>query len=185
MGKLVHRWIAVTILVSLVAAVDGGWVMKWLALSPDHVMRGELWRLVTWTLIVRAPFTLAVVGWLLYKFAGELAEYRGEARLRGVAIQLAIAAALATCAIAVVLGKHEPHTCSSLTMVPLVILWGRVNPDREVVLYGMIPLTARGLVRYLSAFVGVCAVYSGLYAFAPELVGCALALVYPLGWLKR
>jgi len=31
----------------------------------------------------------------------------------------------------------------------------------------------------------LCSVYYGLYAFAPELVGCALALVYPLGWLRR
>jgi hypothetical protein len=185
MGKLVHRWIAVTVIVSLVAAVDGGWVLKWLTLSPDHVMRGELWRLVTWTLIVRAPFTLVVVGWLLYKFAGELAAHWGEPRLRGVALQLGVASALATCAIAAVLGKHDPHTCSSLTMIPLVILWGRQYPDREVVLYGMIPLKARGLVRYLSAFVGVCVVYYGLYSFAPELVGCTIALVYPMGWLRR
>jgi hypothetical protein len=51
------------------------------------------------------------------------------------------------------LGKHDPHTCSSLTMAPLVI--------------------------------GLFVVYYGLYSFAPEMTACALALVYPKGWMRR
>lgn len=184
-GKLVHRWIALTVIVSLIAAVDGGWVMKHLALAPDCVFHGQVWRLVTWTLIVPRPFTLVIVGWFIYRFGGELAEHWGEPRVRRVAYQLAIAAGLATCGVALLLGKHDPHTCSSLTMVPLFILWGRQYPDRELKLYGMIPVTAAGAVRLLAGFVGLCTVYYGLYAYAPELVGSALALVYPLGWARR
>jgi hypothetical protein len=185
MRTFVHRWIAATVIVSIIAAVDNGWVMKWLALAPDRVLHGEIWRLVSWTLIARTPVALVVIGWLLYKFGGELAAQWGEPRLRSVAVQIAVVSGLATCAVALLIGKHDPHTCSSLTMVPLVILWGRQYPDRDVVLYGMIPLKAAGLVRYLSGFVGLCAVYYGIYAFAPELVGCAIALVYPKGWLRR
>jgi len=185
MGKFVHRWVAVTILVSVIARIDGGWVMNHLALAPECVMRGQLWRLVTWPLIVPRPFTLAIVGWFIYRFGGELAEHWGEPRLRSVALQIAVVAALATCGVAAMLGKNDPHTCSSLTMVPLFILWGRQYPDRDLKLYGMIPMKSAGAVRYLSAFVGLCTVYYGLYSFAPELVGCAIALVYPKGWLRR
>lgn len=185
MGKLVYRWIAVTAIVSLVSAVDGGWVMNHFALAPGCVFHGQVWRLVTWTLIVPRPFTLVIVGWFIYRYGGELAEHWGEARLRRVVLQLAIVAALATCALAAVLGKCDPHTCSSLTMVPLFVLWGRQYPERELKLYGTIPAKAATAAIGLSAFVGVCGVYYGLYAFAPELVGSALALAYPLGWARR
>jgi len=185
MRTFVHRWIAATVIVSIICAVDRGWVMKWLALAPDHVLHGEVWRLVTWALIVRAPFTLVVVGWLIYRFGGELAAHWGEPRLRSVVIQLGVVAAVATCAIAVAMGQHTAHTCSSLTLVPLVILWGRMYPEREVVLYGMIHVKAAQLVGYAAIFIGLFTVYYGLYAFAPELVSCALALVYPKGWLRR
>ena len=180
MGKLVYRWIAVIAIVSLVSRIDGGWVMNHLALAPGCVMRGQVWRLVTWTLIVQQPFTLVIVGWILYRYGGELAEHWGEARLRGVALQLAIAAGLATCALAWLLGKTGAHTCSSLTMVPLFILWGRQYPDRDMKLYGSIPAKAASVVLGMSAFVGLCGVYYGIYSFAPELVGCGLALVYPI-----
>lgn len=185
MRTFVHRWIAATVIVSVIAAVDGGWAMKWLSLAPDRVFHGELWRLVTWVWIVRTPFTLVIVGWLLYRFAGELATHWGEPRLRSVALQILVASSLATCALAALLGTHDPHTCSSLMMVPLVILWGRQYPEREVVLYGMIPIKAPGLVRYVAGLVGLCAVFYGIYAFAPELVACALALIYPKGWWRR
>jgi hypothetical protein len=185
MGKLVYRWIALTVLVSLISAVDGGWVMNHLALAPNRVIEGEVWRLVTWTLIVRTPFTLVIVGWFIYRFAGELAEQFGERAVRGLALQLAVTAGLGTCAIAALLGKSDPHTCSALTVVPIYILWGRQFPDREVKIYGMIPTKSAILATAMAVFVGLFVIYDGLYAFAPELVGCAIALVYPLGWLRR
>lgn len=177
----VKRWIAATVIVSIICAVDQGFVMKWLSLVPDRVFQhGEVWRLVTWALIVRAPITLIVVAYAIYRFGGELAAQWGPARLRRFVVQLLILSAAATCALAWLTGDHGAHTCSSLTMFSLLVAWARQFPEREVVLYGVVHVRGRQIMKYAGLVVLLCAIYYGPYAFAPELAGVGLALIWPI-----
>ncbi|MFT3699983.1 MAG: hypothetical protein QM831_42960 [Kofleriaceae bacterium] len=176
----VTRWIAVTVIVSIVCAVDQGWVMKWLALAPDRVFHGEVWRLVTWALIVPRPITLIIVGYSIYKFGGELSAQWGPGRLRAFAIEVIALSALATCALAWLTGDRGAHTCSSLTMFALLIAWARQFPEREVVLYGVVHVRGKQLIKYAAVVVVLCAIYYGPYAFAPELAAVGLATIWPL-----
>src|SRR6201995_4319962 len=72
-SKLVSVWIWVTLLASIVAIVDGGWIAGWAALAPARIWRGEVWRLVTWGGVERGPLQLVVTCASIYKFGGELA----------------------------------------------------------------------------------------------------------------
>ena len=181
----VTRWIVATLVVSIIAYVDHGWIQRWAALAPSRVWQGEVWRLVTWVLIVPTPISLVVSCFAIYKFGGDLANQWGERRLLRFVLELVAASGLVTCMVSIITGHTEAHVGGIITMFSLVIVWARQFPDQKVVLYGVIPMQGHNLVRLLAGIIVLFALHFGLYQMAPELAACAIAAGYPRGALRR
>ena len=79
-SKVVSAWITATLVASVVAILDGGFLQGWLALAPERIWRGEVWRLVTWPLIAISPISIAVTCAAIYKLGGDLAVKAHEGR---------------------------------------------------------------------------------------------------------
>ena len=103
-GKLIPRWLALTLVASIVAALDGGWIISWAALAPSRIWHGEVWRLVTWPLVETGVMSLLFTCAAIYKFGGELAERLGDQRLFRFVRHVVLSAAVVTCIIGVIPG---------------------------------------------------------------------------------
>ena len=182
---LVIRWIVATVVVSMIALVDHGWIAHWLALSPPRVWHGEVWRLVTWVMIVPSPISILITCFVIYKFGGDLAERWGERRLRRFMIELVASAAMMTCVLSLITGDTGAHVGGIVTTFSLVISWARQFPDQKVLFAGMVPLHGRNVIFVVGGLAILLAFANGLYEMAPELVACAIAAGYPRGWLSR
>ncbi len=185
-SKLVTRWFTVTLVASIFAVLDGGWLAHWMALAPSRVWRGEVWRLITWPFVEPAPLSLVLTLASIYKFGSELAIRWGDRRLLRFMAQIVGVAAIATCVVAPILGAGYLHRLGGWAVCDaLVIAWARQFPERTLVLYGMIAASGRDLVKVTIAITAIYALYSGLIAMIPELVACAAAALYPKEWLRR
>jgi len=184
-SKLVSRWLIATLVLSLLAAVDGGHVASWAALAPDRVWRGELWRLVTWMLVESHPVSLLLTLAAIYRLGGELAARWGDRRLRRFVAEIVIATGLATCLLGTLPGAYVFRLGGWAVADLLVIAWARQFPERTLVLYGLVHLDGQRLVAVTIGIAIVFAVYFGPIAMAPELAACAAAAAYPPGRLRR
>jgi membrane associated rhomboid family serine protease len=187
LSKLVSAWIWITLVASVVAAVDGGWLVEWTALAPSRIWRGELWRLVTWVFVERSAVALVVGCACIYKFGGELATRWGDRRLQRFMLEIIAGAAAATALLALL-----SHGAWSLYRVgtwavddALVIAWARQYPDAIIALYGLVKLNGPRLIAATIGITIVFAVFHGPLAMAPELFACAAAYYYPAARLAR
>lgn len=179
------RWIVVTLVASIVAILDGGFVMEWASLAPARVWHGELWRLVTWPLVEIGPMQLVLTCLAIYKFGGDLAVSWGERRLRRFVLEIVIAAGIVTCLLAALTG-HFVFRCGGWAIGDLLLIaWARQFPTRSVRLYGIVTLRGRDLVVLTLAVAVIFAIYVGPVTMAPELVACLGAAGYPKSLIRR
>jgi membrane associated rhomboid family serine protease len=185
-SKLVTRWLLVTLVASIIAAMDRGFLSYWAALLPAKILRGELWRLVSWVFVERGPTSLILTLVAIYKFGTELAERWGDRRLLRFMLEIVIAASAATCLIAAIAGRTYVARCGGWAATDaLVIAWARQFPDRGLTLYyGMLTLRGRDLVMVTVGASLLFAIYFGPIATAPELVACLAAAGYPRSRLR-
>jgi membrane associated rhomboid family serine protease len=185
-SKLVERWIVATLAISVVAALDGGFLRYWLALAPSHVWHGQVWRLATWPLVEAGPIQLVLTCAAIYKFGGELAVRWGDRRLRRFVLQIVVAASVITCLLAAITGTHWLARAGGWAISDLlVIAWARQFPNAVLQVYGLLQLSGEKLV-YVTVGVSILlAVFVGPVAMAPELVACFAAMMYPREWLRR
>jgi membrane associated rhomboid family serine protease len=180
-SPVVGALIALTVVVPVVAATDareGGELWLHLALVPEDVIRGELWRLVTWPLVERAPITLILACGTLHWFGGDLAAAWGQRSLLGFIVATVLAAGVGTTMIALALGLgHYMYLGGWPLRWGLAIAWGLQYPDRDVLLYRLVPIGARPFAFGLVALVGVCAVFLGVAWVLPVIVATAVALL--------
>ncbi|HUS28102.1 MAG TPA: rhomboid family intramembrane serine protease [Kofleriaceae bacterium] len=179
------QWIVATLTCSLVAVFDGGWLARWFALAPHRIWHGEVWRLVTWPLVEPGPLGLVITCLAIYKFGGELAVRWGDRRLRRFIIEVVVAASVVTCLVAAVSGRFVFRLGGWAMVDTLVIAWARQFPQRALVVYGMVTLRGRDLIRLTIAVAILYALYISPVAMAPELVACIAAALYPSSRLHK
>jgi membrane associated rhomboid family serine protease len=185
-SAFVHRWLIVTLTASIISALDGGWLASWAALEPSSIWHGQIWRLVTWPLIEASPLSLIFTCVAIYKFGGELAVHWGDRRLPRFTVEILLAAATVTCALAAVTGVGHVSRLGGWAVADvLAIAWARQFPDRALVLYGLLVLRGREIVRVICAAAIVFAIFIGPVHMAPELVACGAAALYPRSRLRR
>jgi membrane associated rhomboid family serine protease len=186
-SKLVSSWITITLAVSLLAALDGGWVASWLSLAPARIWRGEVWRLGTWIFVERGPMPLVLTCAAIYKLGGDLAPRWGDRRLRSFMIEIIVGAAVVTSIVGLVASDawHLQRTGGWAATDVLVIAWARQFPERTLVLYGFLSLRGRDLIAVTLGVVIVFSIYLGPIAMLPELLACAAASRYPTARLRR
>jgi membrane associated rhomboid family serine protease len=186
-SKLVSAWITVTVLASVVAAVDGGWIDGWAALAPSRIWRGEVWRLATWVFVERGPLPLVLTCASIYRLGGDLAPRWGDRRLRRYMVEVVGGAALITALLAFVNdGAWDLHRLGGWAVGDaLVIAWARQYPASTLVLHGLVQLRGRDLITVTIGITVVFAIFQGPIAMAPELLVCAAAFWYPSARLAR
>jgi membrane associated rhomboid family serine protease len=180
-SSLVVGWTVVLVAVSLVAHASG-WIVGVLAFEPDRVLRGELWRLVTWIFVEESLTRVVVTCLLLHRFGHGLAHAWGERALARYMTVILVGVAVATTLLAVVL----PPVQSTVTIggwavrAALLIACARQFPDRDLLL-GDLPV-ARGptMIACVVGVTGLLALVGGVLTSLPELLTCAAACAYPI-----
>ena len=175
------RLLAVTLGLSVAAAIDarmGGNLYHHLALVPEGVWHGQLWRLVAWPFVLGGPLGLIFTCSALYVLGSDLAVVWGPRRyLRYLAIAVG-GAGIATCVLGLILPgvSWMPYLGGMALADAIAIAWARQFPQQLVHIY---LLTVRGesLVNVVVAVTGIFAVYFGLGWMLPELLVVAAALV--------
>ncbi|HEU5056058.1 MAG TPA: rhomboid family intramembrane serine protease [Kofleriaceae bacterium] len=181
MPPVTARLLALTLGLSLAAAIDarmGGNLYHHLALVPEDVWRGQIWRLATWPFVLGGPLGLIFTCSALYVFGSDLAVAWGSRRyLRTLALVVGGAGA-GTCVLGLVLPgvSWMPYLGGMALADAITIGWARQFPHQRVHIY---LLTVRGesLVNVVVAVTGIFAVYFGFTWMLPELLVVAAALV--------
>jgi membrane associated rhomboid family serine protease len=186
-SKLLARWITLTVAASLVAAVDGGWLASWATFAPSRIWRGELWRLVTWVFVEGSPLQLLLTCVAIYHFGGELLPRWGERRMRRFLLEVLGGSAVVSSLLALVLRDlwFSYRFGGWAVADALVIAWARQYPDSTLVLYGLLRLRGRELVRITVGITAVYAAFAGIFTWSLELIVCAAAYYYPRNRLAR
>jgi len=167
------------------AWLDRG-LMQLSALAPTAVQRGEVWRLVTWPFVQDDPLTLLFGGFILWTFGQQLSFVWSERRLVWRFFETVLGAGLLTTLLAMF---WEPAARPHLGIWPvanaLLFAWAMIHPDRQLNIWGVLPVTGRtlallvvfGTVLYGLASGGL----SGIGFFAPHLFAIAIAWVRSRG----
>jgi len=187
-SKLVSRWIAITVAVSIFAIFDGGWLARTAGFAPSLIWHGQLWRLVTWAFIERGAWGLVLTCLCIYRFGGDLAYRWGDRRLRRFMIEVLGGAAVVTTLLALIISDAwDIYRLGGWAVGDaLVIAWARQFPGANVaVFYGMLTLRGRDLVIGIIVFNALVALFAGPFAMALELLVCAAAYYYPPERLAR
>jgi membrane associated rhomboid family serine protease len=184
-SSLVTKWLAITIVASVIGALDGGFLMHWLSLVPHKILAGEVWRLATWPFVEPGPLALVLTCMAIFRFGSELSVSWGQRRLAQFTIETLLIAGV--CAVILSTITHTPmlHLGGWATGDLLVIAWARQYPNRALSFYGLVTVYGRNLVYLTIAITAAYAIYVGIVEFSPELVTCAIAALYPTSRLAR
>lgn len=177
-------WLAGVVLAgSCLAAVDyrvGFKLLRFLTLEPSLVMRGEVWRLVTWSFFELQPLNLIFGCMILLLMGRELADLWGARRLWATYVVLSFLAGATTTLLSLVWA--DLRAWDGVTIWPLVdaliIAWATLFPTRQMLVYFVLPLGGRNLVYVTLAGTLVFALLSGFAQFVPHFVAMGLMLAY-------
>lgn len=186
-SPLVSTWLLVTLVVSVIALVDGGWLWSTLAFAPALIWQGEVWRLVTWIFVEPSPMMLVLTLGSIYKFGGELAPRWGDRRLRRYVTEVLVGAAVITLLLGLVIDGVWLVFCDGGWSVGdvLVIAWARQFPSRELEIYQVIRVSGQQLVFMTIGITVLFALAAGVWSWTPELLVCIGAALYPMSRLRR
>ena len=174
--------LAATFALSLGAALADGFGA--LALVPDRVWRGEVWRLVTWVFAVPGPRALVATAVVLYWFGGELAaRWREPSLRRFVAVIVGVAGGgTAALGAMVPMAHHLPYFGALALCDALVIAWALEFPDRRLRVYGVLSIGGPILAYGTAGLTALAAIYFGPVAVLPELLAAITALAWMSAW---
>jgi membrane associated rhomboid family serine protease len=178
--------LALTIVASLATAFGSRHVLPLFQLGSlvaDRVLHGEVWRLLSWSVIEPSPLSLLFTCLLLYWFGRDLAEQWGSRRFLAVYFGLALVTAVGTCLVALVDEALLPqaYVGSWPLAEAITIAWGLWFPDRVIRIYFIIPIRGYVLAWLTVAVTVVFAIYAGWDRFVPNL----LAEGAIVGWMYR
>jgi membrane associated rhomboid family serine protease len=185
--------LSLTVILSLFTAIGDrrmGGLFQLAALVPGLVLRGQLWRLLTWLFVEGDKFALLMACLSLFWFGVPLSRAWGSRRFLLFYVGLMVATAIGTCLIAIV--DSDVRASSYLggwpIMTGLVVAWGFTFPTQVVrIFYFLIPIQGIWFAWGAIALTVVTAAYSGLTPLLPELLSEAavLAWVYRVKLLER
>ncbi len=186
-SSLVDRWLLLTLGASLLSMFTAGWIAYWAMLSPDRVLHGQVWRLVTWAFVEVSPTSLIFTCVAIYKFGGELAVRWGDRRLRRFVLEIVVAAAVVTTLVALIAPQtmYLSRTAGWVIGDVLCIAWARQYPTAIVQVYGLLALSGKRLIAVTIGATVIFAIANGPLVMVPELFACFATLYYPHARLAR
>ena len=181
--RVTARLIALVLGLSLVAVIDarmGGELYLWLALQPEAVWHGQLWRLATWPFVMGHPLALIYTVVALYTCGSDLVTVWGEKRTLRYLAAVVAAAGVGTALLGLVLPGvwGMPYLGGMVLANTIIIAWARQFPEQPVQLYFFLVVRGETLVNAVIAVTAVFAVYLGLDWMMPELLAVAAALLF-------
>ncbi len=184
-------------LVSSVAASVNPVVLQFTALAPELVKRGQLWRVVTWPFVQGDVFALLFVGFMLWWLGQQLSYAWSERRFVTRFLGYTLGAGIGTTLLSFVFDSaSEPHVGAWPVANALLVAWAMLFPDRQVNIWGVLPVTGRVLALLVLGGTVLAAVMTGKLhgfgGFAPHLIAIGIAWVQArgvggrrLGWQAR
>jgi membrane associated rhomboid family serine protease len=167
-----------------------GWLERGLLalaeLSPGHILQGQIWRLVTWPFFQDHPFTLIFGGMMIYFVGQQLAYVWSERRFLLRFLWYTVFASVATTLVAGVWAPAAiPHNGMWPVANALLISWAMMYPDRQVNLWGIIPLTGKTVALLVVGGTFLYGIASGgirgIGLFAPHLFAILAAWLLARG----
>jgi membrane associated rhomboid family serine protease len=158
------------------------------ALAPDAVLHGELWRLVTWTFFELSPWGLIMGCLMLYWFGRDLAVVWGSRRFLAVFGGIVLTAAVGTCLIALIDSdvREQTFVGSWTLVVAMTVCWGLWFPNRTVNIYFFFPIKGVWLAWGTVGLTGLYAAYAGWARFLPEFFAeTAVVMWFYRSWIRR
>jgi len=172
--------LALTLLVTVGYLVTGNG--EWARLAPQAILRGQLWRLVTWPFLEPQPLSLIFGLIMLYQFGCQLAYDWGERLFLTRYLFLTVGAGLVTTAVATLPPfQGIAHVGMWPVVDALLLVWCLRYPDQQISIWGVLPMTGRtmallvvgGTVLFALAAGGI----GGLLAFTPHFAALFLGWV--------
>lgn len=173
------------LLVAIGVASLATWMAKsvgWAVLATGTLPSLQLWRLVTYALVQPAPLDLifALIG--VFFFGPPLVFEWGERRFLGASLVITVGAALATLLLGALLHVGVFYVGVWPLIDAMVLLWALRNPEQQVLLMFVVPVTGR-VMGYLTVGVpAVLALYAiltrglgGLVEYTPLLAAVGIA----------
>lgn len=184
--------VALTAGATILDVLTGRWLAFGAGLVPEYVLRGELWRLVTWTWIESSPLGLIFSCLLLAMLGRDLSPAWGHWRFASVYLGFTAAVGAATCGLALLLPalRAIPYLTAWAMVDAMLIAWAIQFPHRQILVYMVIPVAGRNLVYLTVAGTALFAVFSSPLLFVPHFIAIGFMLVfarYPaldLIWLR-
>lgn len=179
-GLLVGLTLAYSILAAVGARNGLPGLVESCALVPALVLRGQLWRVVTWVFFESDPIGLVFACLGLVWFGRDLCHAWGPGRFL-----LTYLAAAATTGL-VVSGFAQLWT--PLLGVPqigpwplvsaMIVAWAVLHPHRDVFVYFVLPLRGKNLIYATLLGTLLFALLTDVYRYVPHFVAQGLALLY-------
>jgi membrane associated rhomboid family serine protease len=175
------------LLALMLAASVWGWlsprVLGAVALMPIAILRGEVWRLVTWPFFQDDPFTLLFAGLILWQLGQQLSYVWSERKFVARFFWYTIGAAGGATLLALVWDSATVihHVGVWPVAIALIVAWAMIFPDRQVNIWGVLPLTGRTLAMLVAFATLLYAIARGFAAFTPHLVAIGIAWVQARG----
>lgn len=178
--------LAVTVVASVAASVNPA-IVTTLALAPQAVSSGgEIWRVVTWPLVQGDVFSLIFVAFMLWTLGQQLSYAWSERRFIQRFVGYALGAGLGTTVLGLVFeSANAPHIGAWPVVNALLVAWAMLFPDRQVNIWGILPVTGKTLALLVTGGTVLAVVMSGgmrgFGGFAPHLVAIAIAWIQARG----
>ena len=190
-ANLLAAWIALCLAMSIAAAIDfrhGGDLYARLALVPDRVWRGEVWRLATWVFVEVGPMALLFGCVAIYWAGGELLSAWGPKRFVRVFVGIALFTGVAG-TILVALVFREAADVWYFGGAPmgdaLLVAWGLTFPTARVRVWMIVVIEGRVLAYGLCVLAALYAIFFGVAYALPHVLACGAAFAIAGGALPR
>lgn len=185
-GGRVPASVGLLLALMLVASI-WGWtnptILGLAALMPVAILRGQLWRLVTWPFFQNDPLTLLFAGFMLWTLGQQLSYAWSERRFVVRFLGYTVGAAAGTTLLALVWDSASviAHLGVWPVVNALLVAWAMLYPDRQVNIWGVLPLTGKTLALLVAFGTVLYGIASGFAAFSPHLIAIAIAWVQARG----
>ena len=158
MVRLLIAWNAIFFLAQLIVPRSGGpdWMIASLALIPNKVWSGEIWRLVSYMFLHGGWFHIGINMLILWMFGSQLEAIWGPRRFLKYYFVTGIGAGITNAVFEP--GSGIPIVGASGAIYGLLLAFGMHFPNRPILLYFLFPIKAKyfvilmGAVEFFSSF---------------------------------
>ncbi len=156
------------------------------ALAPVAILRGEVWRILTWPFVQTDVLGLLFGGYMLWSLGQQLSYAWSERRFVTRFVGYTVGASIGTTLLAFVWAEASlPHAGIWPIVLALLVAWAMMSPDRQVNFWGVLPMTGKTLALIAVGATILSGLFSGgipgIGRVAPHLIAIAIAFFQARG----